>query len=123
MVAAKYDQPTGKWHVTIRRPSTSGEGGSSIDYEEFEDTADLLFTGVGGLSRWNWPDIDGLKDFKGTMVHSANWDVGKDSAVPSGARDLKPSWEEDVKDWGSKKVAVIGVVSAPLYDYTLIRWS
>lgn len=120
MVAAKYDEPTGKWHVTIKRPSSSGEGGSSIDYEEFEDTADLLFTGVGGLSRWNWPDIDGLNDFKGTMVHSANWEIGKESVVSSGGSDPKPSWEEDVKDWGSKRVAVIGVVSAPLFDHTLI---
>jgi cation diffusion facilitator CzcD-associated flavoprotein CzcO len=61
----------------------------------------VLFTGVGGLSRWSWPDIPGLKDFKGQVLHSANWDV------TSGDRD---PWQEGVKDWGNKRVGVIGVV-------------
>ena len=55
--------------------------------------------GVETLSRWRWPDIEGLHDFKGTLVHSANWNLG-------GA-----TWEEDAKDWGDKNVAVIGLVS------------
>lgn len=112
MVSARYDEPSGKWHVRIKRPVVSAAGGSEPQYEEFEDTADLLFTGIGGLSRWNWPDIDGLKSFKGTLVHSANWEIPKPSG--SGAAEeegpLKQGWEEDVKDWGDKKVAVIGVV-------------
>lgn len=68
-------------------------------FEVLEDDADFLFMGVGILSRWKWPDIAGLHDFKGVLVHSANWDLG-------GA-----SWEDDVKDWGSKDVAVVGLVS------------
>lgn len=60
----------------------------------------MVFNGIGLLSRWHWPDIAGLHDFKGTLVHSADWNL--DGAT----------WEEDVKQWGDKKVAVIGLVSS-----------
>ncbi|TFY58142.1 hypothetical protein EVJ58_g6594 [Rhodofomes roseus] len=69
-------------------------------YEEFEDTADLLFTGVGSLSRWKWPVIDGLKDFKGKLFHTADFEVG----------DGEQAWQEAVHDWKDKRVGVIGVV-------------
>lgn len=95
MTRAWYNEPTGKWHVLVTRPSVTSPG----EFEEFEDTCDFLFTGMGILSRWSWPDIDGLKNFKGTLVHSANWDLG-------GA-----TWEDDAKDWHDKNVAVIGLVS------------
>lgn len=91
---ARYDEATGKWHVRIKRPSATSDG----QYEEFDDECDFLFMGVGILSRWEWPDISGLKDYKGLLVHSANWSLG-------GAK-----WEEDVKEWGDKNVAVIGLV-------------
>ena len=110
MVSAVYDEPSGKWRVRFKRPSdnpSSSPTGSQTTFDEFEDTADLLFTGVGGLSRWNWPDIDGLKSFKGTLVHSAQWDVGNGKAGTAGGWG---GWEDDVKDWGKKRVAVIGAV-------------
>lgn len=31
-------------------------------------------TGEGVLNEWKWPQIDGLAKFRGTLVHSANWD-------------------------------------------------
>lgn len=95
LIHAAYDDATGKWHVRIKRPSPTKEG----EFEEFDDDADFLFLGVGILHRWKWPDIEGLHSFKGTLVHSANWNLGAST------------WEEDVKDWGDKKVAVIGLVS------------
>ena len=119
MVSARYDEPTGKWHVRIKRPvqsPNSGMAGTSstqaVEFEEFEDVADMLFTGLGGLSRWNWPDIEGLRDFKGTLVHSANWEIPRPagSASEEEGGQLRKGWEEDVKDWGDKRVAVIGVV-------------
>ncbi len=92
MTSARYDEPTGKWHIRLTRPSDTG------DLDEFEDTADLLFLGIGTLSRWSWPDIDGLEEFKGPRVHSANWNFGGST------------WEEDVQDWKDKNIAVIGLV-------------
>ena len=92
---ARYDEENAKWHVRVRRPSANVEG----EFEEFEDSADFLFMGVGILSRWEWPDIEGLKSYNGLLVHSASWDLGGNT------------WEEDVKDWKDKNVAVIGLVS------------
>lgn len=92
LIHAQYNESSGKWHLRLRRPS-SDSSVDNIQFEEFEDTADVLFTGVGSLSRWKWPEIEGLHDFKGRLVHSGNWDV-----------------TEGVDNWGDKKVGVIGVV-------------
>ncbi|KAI0053474.1 FAD/NAD-P-binding domain-containing protein [Auriscalpium vulgare] len=92
LLHARWDEPTGKWHLRIRR------SGGDVD-EEFDDIADVLFIGTGSLSRWKWPDIEGLKEFGGPLVHSANWDVGGEGV---------DSWEDSVKDWAGKKVGVIG---------------
>ena len=68
----------------------------------FEDVADLVLAATGALARWNWPDIEGLKSFKGKLLHTADWDMSS------------TSWEETVKDWSDKHVGVIGVVSQSL---------
>ncbi|KAJ7889596.1 FAD/NAD-P-binding domain-containing protein [Mycena leptocephala] len=82
---AKWDALSGKWTVRIRHGD-----------KEFEDSCDILLLCIGSLSRWHWPDVEGLKEFGGTLVHSAQWDVG------DGA------WEEGVKDWADKTVGIIG---------------
>lgn len=103
---ATYNEATGKWHLTIRRPRPSEGGqnqdGSShwdwnTDFEEFEDTADVVLSGLGVLNRWSWPDIEGLQDFQGSVIHSAQWET----------RGSGQGWE---KDWSGKRVGVIGVV-------------
>ncbi|KZF26121.1 FAD/NAD(P)-binding domain-containing protein [Xylona heveae TC161] len=55
----------------------------------FTDTADVFMTGIGVLNEWKWPDIKGLHDYKGELLHSANWDEnfvadGKSVAVIGG---------------------------------------
>lgn len=93
---ARYDEPTGKWHIRVRRThTTTGES------EEFDDVADVFVNATGPLSRWNWPDIEGLKDFQGELHHSAGFDPGE------------KTWQEVAKEWKDKKVAVIGIVSCP----------
>lgn len=108
VVRAQYNEATGKWHVTIKRRIGQGHTDQNSnttnkwdDWEEFEDIADVLFGGVGGLSRWTWPDIEGLENFKGPVIHSANWETGEGN---------NQGWEETVKSWGDKRVGVIGVV-------------
>ncbi|KAH7925133.1 FAD/NAD(P)-binding domain-containing protein [Leucogyrophana mollusca] len=99
LIHARYDESSGKWHLKLRRPvaeSTSDQP----QYEEIEDTADFVLCGAGGLSRWSWPDIEGLKSFKGKLLHSADWETD--------------DWKEGVKDWGDKRVGVIGVGSSAL---------
>ncbi|KAH9830110.1 FAD/NAD-binding domain-containing protein [Rhodofomes roseus] len=120
VVHARYDEPSGKWHLRIRRPldprvspasppppnAPPAQVGADEEgaYEEFEDTADLLFTGVGSLSRWKWPVIDGLKDFEGKLFHTADFEVG----------DGEQAWQEAIHDWKDKRVGVIGVGSSAI---------
>ncbi len=103
MTKARYSEPDGKWIITIQRPIEPSPGETAPQFEEFEDTCDVLLTGLGVLSRWNWPDIPGLKEFQGKVIHSARWETGE------GGPDA--AWEDTVKSWGDKRVGVIGVVS------------
>ena len=100
----QWDDPAGQWTVRIRRPSMN----DPLSYEEFEDRADVILNGTGPLDRWHLPDIQGLHDFKGPVVHSAGWNFGG------------PDWEADVKDWRDKNVVVIGLVGTTLI-FALIR--
>ena len=113
VVGARWDAGKGKWHLKVRRPTldSSASSAATSEFEEFEDTADFVLAGTGALSRWQWPDIEGLDAFrKGKdklVVHSAEWEwegMSKDDGAVGG-------WEETVKGWGGKKVGVIGVVS------------
>lgn len=90
LVNARFDEASGKWHVRVRRHSESDPSG----FEEFDDDADFVFSSMGSLSRWNWPDIEGLKEFKGKLIHSADWNVG----------------DEELATWVNKKVGVVGLV-------------
>ena len=119
LVGARWDETAGKWRLDIKRPkdaSASGTAANSDETEVFEDTAELLFTGVGALSRWDWPDIEGLQSFKGTLVHSAKWEVSTNDEISPNTPTVRKHWEEDVKDWGDKRVAVIGVVSQNIFN-------
>ena len=61
----RWNEATSKWHVTIKDLSTN---------TTFEDVADVFVTGSGALNQWKWPDIAGLHDYRGQLMHSANWD-------------------------------------------------
>ena len=90
LTSARWDELSGKWHITVAKAASSDK-----DAEEIHDAVDVLFLGVGSLSRWTWPDIKGLETFSGQVYHSANWNT-----------------TEHENDWKDKKVAVIGLVSA-----------
>ena len=95
VVHARYDEPTGKWHVHVRRAKPDAPGGT----EEVEDTADVLLTAIGALSRWKMPDIPGLADYAGELHHSAGFDP------------YPKTWQEIAEPWANKRVGVIGVVN------------
>lgn len=93
VVHAQYNESEGKWHVRVRRPNPD----TGIP-EETEDSAHVLLMAIGGLSRWKWPDIDGLHEFKGELHHSAGFDPHD------------KTWQEVAAGYADKRVGVIGVV-------------
>ena len=62
VVSAEWNESEGKWHVCVEQE------GKMID-----DVSDILVNGCGVLNNWQWPDIDGLDDFEGHLVHTARW--------------------------------------------------
>ncbi|KAJ5740221.1 hypothetical protein N7493_000093 [Penicillium malachiteum] len=64
------------YHVKIRDLNTN---------TEIDDFCDILINAGGVLSSWRWSAIPGLESYKGTLVHTANWD---ESLVSSGIQVL-----------------------------------
>ena len=113
VVRAQFDAPAGKWRVRVRRPfsplsppSDSSDSGE-LEYEEIEDTADVLVTAFGPLGRWRMPDIEGIEEFGGELHHTAGY-------RPPGPAGEGKTWKDDLGRWRDKRVGVIGSVSALL---------
>lgn len=64
VVGAKWDEQTGRWRVSIKKTETG---------EVFVDECNYLLNAGGILNAWRWPNIPGLHNFRGQLVHSANW--------------------------------------------------
>ncbi|UZJ57599.1 hypothetical protein CBS101457_006919 [Exobasidium rhododendri] len=76
---AKWDGETGKWTVSLE---------NTAEKKKYDIEADVVIQATGSLNAWKWPDVKGLKSFKGPLVHSAVWD--------------------DTLDVTNKRVALIG---------------
>ncbi|KAL7757365.1 hypothetical protein ACKLNR_011892 [Fusarium oxysporum f. sp. zingiberi] len=59
---AIWNEAAGKWNLKVFQ-----------DGEEKEAECDILIDGSGFLNNWHWPDIPGLHEFKGEIVHTADW--------------------------------------------------
>ncbi len=77
-LSATYDEAAHVWRTVLRLP----------DGREEALVANVVISAVGTFTKAKWPNIPGLEDFPGTVVHTSDWD---DSI--------------DLKD---KRVAVIG---------------
>jgi len=71
VIGAKWLEPTGGYEVRVK-DLTSGK--------EIVDTCDILINASGILNHWKWPAIPGLDKYKGTLLHTANWDDNVDLA-------------------------------------------
>ncbi|KAL4746686.1 hypothetical protein BDW72DRAFT_207116 [Aspergillus terricola var. indicus] len=79
VVSATWDHGRSKWTLQVK----------NLDSDEtIEDQCDVVVSASGALNEWKWPSIPGLHDFKGKLMHSANWD--------------------ESYDYSGKRVAVIG---------------
>jgi len=68
VVAAAFDARVGRWHLTVR----------DRDGREERSTFNAIVCAVGQLNRPALPRIDGLSDFAGPVVHTAQWHAGFD---------------------------------------------
>ncbi|KAK5049830.1 hypothetical protein LTR84_003948 [Exophiala bonariae] len=89
---AQWVEEEGIWKIKVLNTATS---------EEFEDWGHYLVNAAGFLNHWRWPDISGLKSFKGELLHSAQW-----------------RQEVDLKQ---KRVAVIGNGSSGIQLVTALQ--
>jgi cation diffusion facilitator CzcD-associated flavoprotein CzcO len=81
---ARWDDSTKTWQTKIHRiGSKDAEFG-----KEYTITSDFLVSGVGQLNIPRYPEIEGLRSFKGKVMHSARWD-----------------WDYDVRN---KRIGIIG---------------
>ncbi|PVH68820.1 FAD/NAD(P)-binding domain-containing protein [Cadophora sp. DSE1049] len=69
LVEARWDDKRGKWMVVLE---------DQVSREKWEDWCHVLVNGSGILNNWKWPDIEGLHDFGGALMHSAKWDHSVD---------------------------------------------
>jgi cation diffusion facilitator CzcD-associated flavoprotein CzcO len=69
VVECRWDEEHGVWNITLENQATKGR---------WKDWAHVLINGTGILNSWKWPEIEGLHDFKGGLMHSANWDHSVD---------------------------------------------
>jgi cation diffusion facilitator CzcD-associated flavoprotein CzcO len=65
VVAGHWDEEAGIWNVTIENTTTK---------ETNTDWCHVLVNGSGILNNWRWPEIPGLHEFSGPLMHSAKWD-------------------------------------------------
>ncbi|KAJ9144525.1 flavin-binding monooxygenase-like protein [Pleurostoma richardsiae] len=64
---AVWDEVAGKWNLKVEKVFIDGS------IEIIEDTCDVLLQAAGLLNNPILPKIDGLQDFKGRVVHTAQW--------------------------------------------------
>lgn len=93
---ACWNEEAGLWELRVMNLQTG---------DEFADQAHFLINGSGILNNWKWPSIEGLHDFKGNLIHSAQWPKdfdykGKTVAVignGSSGIQIVPAIQPDVK--------------------------
>ncbi|KAI0525603.1 flavin-binding monooxygenase [Xylaria bambusicola] len=69
VVSCTWDNKAKKWVLSVRKVDSG---------EVFQDDADVLVVARGSLSNPSWPNIPGLRDFTGKIMHSAAWNQDYD---------------------------------------------
>lgn len=62
---AQWFEGEGIWKIRVL---------DQLSGREIEDWCNFLVNGSGVLNHWQWPNIPSLHSFKGTLLHSAQWD-------------------------------------------------
>ncbi|VUC29945.1 unnamed protein product [Clonostachys rosea] len=67
--SATWIEKEAQWEIKVMRIA---------DQLEFTDKCDVFVKATGNLNKWCWPKLPGLQNFKGDLIHSANWSDGYD---------------------------------------------
>jgi 4-hydroxyacetophenone monooxygenase len=67
VIAADFDEATGRWAVTVRSTGPSGDAVTEVLDARF------VISAVGALNAPKLPEIPGMDDFEGPSFHSARW--------------------------------------------------
>lgn len=62
VTSCEFDESDNSWRVTV----SDGNGVRTV-------RANAVINAHGPLNRWKWPNIEGLQDFKGALMHTAAW--------------------------------------------------
>ncbi|EJT96935.1 flavin-binding monooxygenase, partial [Dacryopinax primogenitus] len=118
---AEWNKDDGKWMISGEIADTN---------EPWSDTADAVISGMGFLNKWKYPNIPGLKDFKGKMCHTGHWtlesagEAWKDRRVAvvgvgSSAIQVVPAlqpWSKQVDNYVRGKTWIAAPIAAPILD-------
>lgn len=69
VVGARWDSTRGGYQVEVADVITG---------QVEKDSCDILINAGGILNAWRWPAIPGLNNYKGPLLHSADWDATVD---------------------------------------------
>lgn len=100
VVEARWNELQGKWQLQVE----NGDDGSV-----YSDSCDVLISSQGSLNNWKWPNIPGLHDFKGKLLHTANWDETYDYKVI-----IVPRQSQRPSDLSSRARGLPSLVMAPV---------
>ncbi|KAI2780749.1 FAD/NAD(P)-binding domain-containing protein [Daldinia loculata] len=64
VVGAWWNEDRGLWDLSVVDLETG---------QEFRDNANFLINASGILNNWRWPDIPGINNFEGNLIHTASW--------------------------------------------------
>ncbi|KAG0649281.1 sterigmatocystin biosynthesis monooxygenase stcW [Hyphodiscus hymeniophilus] len=68
--SARWDEGAGKWRLIL----------IAADGTQFEDECEILVNGSGVLNKPKYPNIPGMNEFGGKIMHSGAWDGNYDLA-------------------------------------------
>lgn len=82
---ARWQEDKAVWNVKLETTDDSGR------ITETTDECDILLAATGVLNNFKWPDIKGIDEFKGKVIHTARW---------------PDEYQQD--EWAKDRVAIIG---------------
>ncbi|RDW89163.1 monooxygenase-3 [Coleophoma cylindrospora] len=99
---ATWNEIQGNWTVEFGDAAQKGRTETQ--------TFDVVISAVGNLNKWKYPEIEGLHDFEGKLLHSATWDPTW--SVSKHSDSASSSYR--VRDYTNKTVALIGAGSSAI---------